>query len=105
MIRPGIFFRNDGIPHFVEFTNSSPNNVLPMPSKHYLKLHAACAKVANMSGTAEYLKKLEEDREAGTVLAFDDSSANVLDNALREVYLSGKDIHRVYDADEHLSPS
>jgi len=53
-----------------------------MPSKEYLSLHAACAKVANMSGAAEYLEDLDGEREEGKTLAADGSSMPLFENVL-----------------------
>ncbi|KAK7439333.1 hypothetical protein VKT23_017559 [Stygiomarasmius scandens] len=76
-----VTFKNN---HFV---NEDDTPVLPMPSKEYLSLHAACAKVANMSGAAEYLEDLDREREEGKTLAADGSSmplfANVLWDAVK----------------------
>jgi len=61
---------------------------LEMPSRKYLALHAACAKVANLSSAVEYLDNLDRDREESTVLAFDGSSAAVFEHALRDAFWS-----------------
>lgn len=58
-----------------------------MPSKRYLTLHAACAKVANMSGAAEYLDELHRKREEGTVFANDGSDALILQECIWDTYL------------------
>ncbi|PBK78873.1 hypothetical protein ARMSODRAFT_1078338 [Armillaria solidipes] len=47
------------LPHFVEFTSTRSD--LPLPSKEYLGIHAACYRVAHMSGAVEYLNLLEDD--------------------------------------------
>jgi len=61
---------------------------LEMPSRKYLTLHAACAKVANLSGAADYLDDLDRDQEEGSVLAFDGSSAAVFEHAIRDAFWS-----------------
>lgn len=33
----------------------------PLPDRTYLQIHAACCKVAHMSGAAKYLELLEDD--------------------------------------------
>lgn len=57
----------------------------PMPSVHYLRLHAACARVAHKSGAATYIEELARDIARLTVLAEDGSSAGVLAAALTRV--------------------
>ncbi|KAK0436852.1 uncharacterized protein EV420DRAFT_1589940, partial [Desarmillaria tabescens] len=52
------------------------------PSETLLSLHAACAKVAHLSGAAEYIDKLDRDVEDLSVLAYNGSSGEVLRNAL-----------------------
>ena len=47
-----------------------------------LGLHAACARVAHMSGAAEALDEVERDVENTKVLALDGSSAHLLDYLL-----------------------
>jgi len=54
----------------------SPIPALPDPE--LIALHAACARVAHMSGAAEYLDILERDAEEMAVLASDGSSAYLL---------------------------
>ncbi|KAK7449340.1 hypothetical protein VKT23_013481 [Stygiomarasmius scandens] len=74
------------LPTDIRFENHSPlvgnEHVLKLPSKEYLALHAACAKVANLSGAADHLDRLDRDRESGTVLAYDGSSMDVMNYAL-----------------------
>ncbi|EPQ61155.1 hypothetical protein GLOTRDRAFT_109333 [Gloeophyllum trabeum ATCC 11539] len=55
-----------------------------------LALHAACAKVANLSGAAEYLDKLDLELETTDVLACDGGSAEVLNHAIAS--LAGRGI-------------
>jgi hypothetical protein len=45
----------------ITFTSTDPS--LPLPNPEYLKLHAAVCRVAHMSGAADYLDQLEEDRD------------------------------------------
>ncbi|EUC55416.1 HNH endonuclease [Rhizoctonia solani AG-3 Rhs1AP] len=64
------------IPATVTFTSDTE---LPLPDRRYLALHAACAKVVNMSGAAEYINSILRDLEKIDVLSQDGSSAHVLD--------------------------
>ncbi|KAM6503500.1 hypothetical protein JOM56_000443 [Amanita muscaria] len=68
-------------PSVVEFTTPDPIN-LPLPSRDYLALHAACAKVAHLSAAAEYLDSVFRDIEKMPVLSEDGSSAAVLEHAI-----------------------
>ena len=65
----------------VTFGSDDPS--LPPPDARYLALHAACAKVAFMSGAAEHIDMVMRDMEDIKVLAADGSSANVLALALQ----------------------
>ncbi|KZP20503.1 hypothetical protein FIBSPDRAFT_742124, partial [Athelia psychrophila] len=49
------------------------------PDPRYLKLHAACAQVAHLSGAAKYIDNILRDLEEIRVLANDGSSADLLD--------------------------
>lgn len=69
------------IPTELKLTNHSPDGRIAMPSKMYLALHAACCKVAAMSGAGEYLDKLDRESETTLVLASDGSSSNLVTNA------------------------
>ncbi|KAF8868024.1 hypothetical protein BD779DRAFT_1808892 [Infundibulicybe gibba] len=46
------------VPRFVTFESTSPG--LALPSSEYLGLHAACCRVAHMSGAAGYLDMLDD---------------------------------------------
>ncbi|KAJ8593210.1 hypothetical protein M405DRAFT_931012 [Rhizopogon salebrosus TDB-379] len=63
------------------FTTSDPVR-LPLPSPRYLGIHAACCKVARLSGVGEYSDKVFRDMEDTRVLSFDGSSAELLSYAL-----------------------
>jgi hypothetical protein len=44
---------------------------LPAPSPHYLALHAACCRIAHLSGAADHYEKVERDLdEFKTMAAF-----------------------------------
>ncbi|KZT08965.1 uncharacterized protein LAESUDRAFT_723269 [Laetiporus sulphureus 93-53] len=69
------------IPAAVTLTSSNPTT-LPLPSPELLALHAACAKVAHLSGAGAYIDELDGDLEDLDVLADDGGSADVLNHAL-----------------------
>ncbi|KAG7085726.1 hypothetical protein E1B28_003269 [Marasmius oreades] len=54
----------------------------PFPSPELLNLHASCAKVAHLSGVAEYLDELDDNLDELQVLAADGGSSDVLSHAL-----------------------
>jgi len=58
---------------------------LPLPDPRYLALHAACAKVAHLSGAGEYIDTIDRDLDTALVLAHDGSSARLLGEALSRI--------------------
>ncbi|KAI0761945.1 hypothetical protein BD413DRAFT_485087, partial [Trametes elegans] len=48
----------------------------------YLRIHAACCRIARMSGAAEHLELVFRDIQVMKVLAHDGTSADVLSYAL-----------------------
>lgn len=69
------------LPEYVTFTTPDKDK-LPLPSPSYLKLHAACCRIAHLSGAAEYVEKFYRDMEDTQVLAHDGSAAKLLEEAL-----------------------
>ncbi|KAF9240958.1 hypothetical protein BU15DRAFT_61265 [Melanogaster broomeanus] len=66
----------------VQFTTPDPEE-FSLPSPTYLHIHAACAKVAKLSGAGDYyIDKLSRDLEEIRVLSEDGSSAELLEHAL-----------------------
>ena len=49
-----------GVREFVTFTTPDEDKY-PLPDPRFLKIHAACCKVAHVSGAADYLNMLEEN--------------------------------------------
>jgi len=68
-----------GIQMTVIFT---PGEDYPAPDPCYLHLHAACARVAYLSGAGEYIMTIFRDVESTVVLARDGSSSDLLHHAL-----------------------
>ncbi|KIP02683.1 hypothetical protein PHLGIDRAFT_111814 [Phlebiopsis gigantea 11061_1 CR5-6] len=68
-------------PQFKDHTGGN----LPLPCPELLALHAACAKVAHMSGAAQFFDKQDADDEDATVLAYDGSSHSILSNKLQSL--------------------
>jgi hypothetical protein len=54
-------------------TTTDPN--FPRPSPDYLRLHAACARIANLSGAAMYVNSMYRYLDDQDVLENDESSA------------------------------
>lgn len=71
---------------FVDHTNKPvlihPGQSSVLPSSALLHLRAACARVAHMSGAAQYMDEYDERAEEMTLLANDGSSANLLEERL-----------------------
>jgi hypothetical protein len=61
-----------------------------LPDPRYLKMHAACCRVAHMSGASEYMDDILEDLDKGQtkVLSEDGSGGKILEFAL----LASKDV-------------
>ena len=74
--------RDDGNRLYVTFSSYNNNQNARLPNPKLLALHAACARVAHMSGAAEAFDELERDVEETRVLAFDGSSARLLDHLM-----------------------
>ncbi|KAI9065041.1 hypothetical protein FKP32DRAFT_1675063 [Trametes sanguinea] len=68
------------IPKRVQFVSHRPG--LPLPSPRYLELHAACCRIAHLSGAAEYLDLYYSQMDDLQVLAANGASADVLSFAL-----------------------
>ena len=85
--------RKDTYVKEIVFANHAPDGQeIALPSKKYLTLHAACCKVAAMSGAAEYIEKVYMDYEETDTLASDGRSAHVLADAVwRAVVYRGDD--------------
>jgi len=72
------------LPHYkttVTFTTPDLQN-LPLPSPEYLKIHAACARVAHLSGAGEHIDQVLRELEDTKVLSKDGASAEALEHAL-----------------------
>jgi hypothetical protein len=54
---------------YVTFMTPDPIK-LPVPSPTYRHIHAACAKVAHLSGVATCIDKLYRDLEDGQILTY-----------------------------------
>lgn len=70
-------------PPTVRFNDVDP--LIPPPDSRYLRLHAACAKVARLSGAADYIETLNRRVEETCVLATDGSSVDLLSYALASI--------------------
>jgi len=55
-----------------------PGREFPLPDRKLLTVHAACARVAHMSGAAEYIDKFDRDVEDTLVLSKDGSDAPLI---------------------------
>ncbi|KXN83933.1 hypothetical protein AN958_00797 [Leucoagaricus sp. SymC.cos] len=75
-------------PEFITFTTPDPEK-LPVPSPIYLAIHAACAKVAHLSGAAARIDEFYQDMEDGKTLDPNGASANILEHAIFELQAAG----------------
>jgi len=71
-------------PRIVTFTTAT---ALDLPDPRYLRLHAAVCRVAQLSGTAQYLDSYDLELETMKVLAFDGSSSELLSSQLQRALL------------------
>ncbi|KAA1470023.1 hypothetical protein DENSPDRAFT_667668 [Dentipellis sp. KUC8613] len=60
-------------------------NKLPLPCPKYLAIHAACCRIAHMSGATEYVGRVYREEEKLGVLATEGNSAYVLDMLLQDL--------------------
>ena len=74
-----------GLPMTVSFI--AQNNA-PLPDPCYLALHAACAKVAHLSGAGQHIDSVDRDIDTTLVLARDGSSSRVLIEAITRIAIA-----------------
>ncbi|KAH9004547.1 hypothetical protein EDB86DRAFT_3240513 [Lactarius hatsudake] len=67
-----------------KITLTSADSRFPLPNPEYLEIHAACCRVAHLSGAGEYMDKVLEDLEDTRVLSEDGSTAHMLSFALQK---------------------
>jgi hypothetical protein len=72
----------DGDRLFATFSPSPHCKGARLPNPQLLALHAACARVAHMSGAAEAFDELEWEVEETMALASDGSSAHLLEHLI-----------------------
>ncbi|KAG8993842.1 hypothetical protein FRB90_000587 [Tulasnella sp. 427] len=72
-----------------QVTLSSTDPSIPLPNPNYLSIHAACAKVAHLSGAREYLETILEEEEETRVLASNGGSADMLSFLLARAAVAG----------------
>ncbi|KAI6117895.1 hypothetical protein EV401DRAFT_2072190 [Pisolithus croceorrhizus] len=68
-------------PKCVTFSTPDPDKY-PLPNPTYLAIHAACAKVAHLSGAVKYIRNVLERMEDTHVLAEDGGSSELLYTAI-----------------------
>jgi len=71
-------------PKIVTFTTPDQDK-LPVPSPNYLAIHAACAKVAHLSGAAGCIDQFYRDMDDSKTLVPDGASASMLEHAIFEL--------------------
>ncbi|KAH9074787.1 hypothetical protein EDB83DRAFT_1871337 [Lactarius deliciosus] len=65
-------------------TLTTSGSDLPLPDPAYLEIHAACCRVAHLSGAGEYMDEVLEGLEDTRVLSEDGSSAHLLSFVLQQ---------------------
>ncbi|KAH9008972.1 hypothetical protein EDB84DRAFT_1280840 [Lactarius hengduanensis] len=86
-----------------KITLTSERSDLPLPNPDYLEIHAACCRVAHLSGAGEYMDKVLEDLEDTHVLSEDGSSARILSFVLpKEAPFSRQGLDPVTRGDQRL---
>ena len=85
-LTPPLTHCNTGLPKQVRFV---ARHDLPLPSPRYLHIHAACCRIAYLSGARRYLDKVLDNVDNLKTLAEDGSSADILAYALYGLRLSG----------------
>ena len=75
--------RFDGTDFVVDFTSEFQE--APPPDPRLLALHAICARVAHVSGAAEFFDQLQWNADEMEVLTSDGSSASLLDSLLSPI--------------------
>ena len=78
-------------PQYVTFMTPDPVKY-PVPSRTYLGIHAACAKVAHLSGAGECIDKFHQDLEDWGVLDPDGGSVDILEHAIFGLQISGYEV-------------
>ena len=63
-----------------------------LQSPDYLSIHAACAKVAHLSGAGACIDKLYQDLDDSTTLDPNSGSADMLEHAIFELQAAGHPI-------------
>ncbi|KAI0325417.1 hypothetical protein GY45DRAFT_1387560 [Cubamyces sp. BRFM 1775] len=79
-LAPGTTHDELFLPPTVRFVSHHPG--LPLPNPRYLHVHAACCRIAHMSGAADYLDSVLREMEEMRVLAEDGTSVDVLTVAI-----------------------
>ena len=79
------------IPHEIECQSSRPD--LPLPSATYLGIHAACCKLAHMSGAADQIEKMENYSDSFSPDAPSDEFAACLAAKLYDISASVVSVH------------
>ncbi|TFK82705.1 hypothetical protein K466DRAFT_556152 [Polyporus arcularius HHB13444] len=73
------------VAHFPQEVQFVAHHHLALPNPEYLRIHAACCRVAHLSGAAEYLDDIYRRMERQPVLSEGGESADVLHYVLRRL--------------------
>ncbi len=73
------------VAHFPQEVQFVTHHNLALPDAKYLRIHAACCRIAHLSGAAEYLDDIHRRMERDPVLSEGGESADVLHYVLRRL--------------------
>jgi len=68
--------------NLLKFKDGKLAPTIPLPSRRYLELHAACCRIAHLSGAGQYIDKHLRDMESKQVLSGDGRDAELFHTAL-----------------------
>jgi hypothetical protein len=77
-----------GLQEYVTFTTPDPVKY-PVPNPEYLAIHAACAKIAHLSGAAELIETFDQDMDDGQMLNPNGTSVDLLEYAISGLQIAG----------------
>ena len=94
-----VFLRD--YPQYVTFMTPDPVKY-PVPSRTYLGIHAACAKVAHLSGAGERIDKFNRELEDSRTLDPDGGSVDMLEHAIFGLQILGYELTAQTDHFDHM---
>ncbi|KAH8930256.1 hypothetical protein BT69DRAFT_1275674 [Atractiella rhizophila] len=81
-----LVFRNHRVPRQVRLTTQDAQ--LDLPNPKYLALHAACSRVAHLSGAADHLDRMDSDRDHPSLVCLSGELTDILAARLYDLQMS-----------------